>query len=121
MRSTRLALAAAVAIVTVTCGPKAPVEMPAATVGGVRFRLAHPDAQSVALAGSFNEWSTTSHRMVRERSGTWTIVVPLPPGEHLFMFVVNDAEWITPPVADDYAEDGFGKSNGIVVVRPNES
>jgi hypothetical protein len=37
------------------------------------------------------------------------------------MFVVNDVEWITPPAAEDFADDGFGKRNGIVVVRPDES
>ena len=122
MRLTRRAsLVAIFSVVTVTCAPKAPLEMPAVTRGGVRFLLAHPDARSVALTGSFNEWSTTSHRMSRQSSGLWTIVVPLPPGEHLFMYVVNDAEWITPPAADDYADDGFGKRNGIVVVRPDES
>ena len=109
------------AIVIVSCGPQAPLEMPSATRAGIRFALAHPDARSVALAGSFNDWSTTSHRMSRQPSGLWTIVVPLPPGEHLFMFVVNEAEWISPPAADDYADDGFGKKNGIVVVRANES
>ena len=112
---------AVVALVTVTCAPKAPLELPAVTRGGVRFVLAHPDARSVALAGSFNDWSPTSHRMSRGPSGIWTIVVALPPGEHQFMFVVNDAEWIAPPAADDYVDDGFGKKNGIVVVRPNES
>ena len=122
MRLTRrTALVAILAVVTATCAPKAPLEMPVVTRGGVRFLLAHADARSVALAGSFNGWSTTSHRMSRQASGMWTIVVTLPPGEHVFMFVVNDVEWITPPAADDYADDGFGKRNGIVVVRPNES
>jgi 1,4-alpha-glucan branching enzyme len=117
----RTVLAGMLALVAVTCAPKAPLEMPVVTRGGVRFLLAHADARSVVLAGSFNEWSTTSHRMSRQAAGVWTIVVALPPGEHLFMFVVNDVEWITPPAADDYADDGFGKRNGIVVVRPNES
>jgi 1,4-alpha-glucan branching enzyme len=122
MRLTRrTALVAMLAVVTLTCAPKAPSEMPAVIRGGMRFALAHPDARSVALAGSFNDWSTTSHRMVRGSSGIWTIVVALPPGEHQFMFVVNDVEWITPPAAEDFADDGFGKRNGIVVVRPDES
>ena len=122
MRLTRrTALVAMLAVVTVTCAPKAPSEVPAVTRSGMRFALAHPEARSVALAGSFNDWSTTSHRMSRQASGMWTIVVALPPGEHLFMFVVNDEAWITPPAADDYADDGFGKRNGILVVRPNES
>lgn len=116
-----IAMMAMSVIVTASCGLQAPLEMPSATRGGIRFSLAHPDARSMVLAGSFNDWSTTSHRMSRQPSGLWTIVVPLPPGEHLFMFVVNDTEWISPPAADDYADDGFGKKNGIVVVRSNGS
>jgi 1,4-alpha-glucan branching enzyme len=90
------------------------------TRGGVRFSLLQPDARTVALAGSFNEWSTASHLLSRQPSGVWTIVVGLPPGEHPFMFVV-DGQWVSPPVAEDYADDGFGKRNGIVVVRPDAS
>jgi len=54
------------------------------------------------------------------RSGTvWTAVVTLPPGEHLFVFVV-DGQWVVPPVAEDYVDDGFGSKNGVVIVRPRE-
>ena len=30
--------------------------------------------------------------------GVWTIVVQLPPGEHLFMYVVDGTQWISPPL-----------------------
>jgi hypothetical protein len=45
----------------------------------------------------------------------WTAVVPLPPGEHLFMYIV-DGVWVTPPQAADFVDDGFGARNGVVVV-----
>ena len=92
---------------------------PVVTAGGVRFVLMQPAARSVALAGSFNQWSATSHPLAREGSrGIWTIAVILPPGEHLFMFVVDGTQWISPPFAEDYVDDGFGAKNGVVVVRP---
>jgi 1,4-alpha-glucan branching enzyme len=95
-------------------------EAPAATPSGVRFVLARPEAGSVALTGTFNGWSPSAHPMSRAgSSGAWTIVVPLPPGEHLFMYVV-DGMWVSPPLAEDYMDDGFGARNGVVVVRPNE-
>ena len=81
--------------------------------------LSDPEARSVALAGSFNLWSSASHQLVRNGArGLWTIVVPLPPGEHVFMYVVNGTQWISPPFAEDYMDDGFGAKNGVVVVRP---
>ena len=44
----------------------------------------------MALAGTFNQWSISSHPLVRDgTSHVWTLVVPLPPGEHLFMYVVD--------------------------------
>jgi hypothetical protein len=52
--------------------------------------------------------------------GVWSLVIPLPPGEHSFMYVVNDTQWLTPPQADDYVEDGFGNRNGLVIVRERE-
>ena len=95
--------------------PAAPIVTPA----GVRFVLMRSEATTVALAGNFNQWSASSHPLAREKSrGLWTIVVALPPGEHLFMYVMDGTQWISPPVAEDYVDDAFGAKNGVVVVRP---
>lgn len=112
-----LAIAAwmACASCAATLAPAAPVVTPA----GVRFVVAYPEARTVAVAGTFNQWSPVSHPLVLSAApGIWTTVVPLPPGEHLFMFVVNGDEWLTPPLAEDFADDGFGLKNGVVIVRP---
>ncbi len=75
-------------------------------------------ASAVAVAGTFNQWSTSSHPLSRDpSSGTWTALVALAPGEHLFMYVVDGTEWLSPPAAEDYVDDGFGAWNGVVVVR----
>jgi 1,4-alpha-glucan branching enzyme len=94
---------------------------PTVTREGVQFVTLQPDAQRVSVAGSFNQWSALSHPLERRSTaGIWTGVIPLPPGEHLFMYVVDDARWISPAAADDYADDGFGARNGIVIVREKE-
>jgi 1,4-alpha-glucan branching enzyme len=94
---------------------------PVMTGAGVQFATWQPDARHVAVAGSFNQWSTASHPLERRSvSGVWTGVVMLPPGEHLFMYVVDGTQWISPQAADDYADDGFGARNGIVIVRERE-
>lgn len=88
---------------------------------GVRFAVRLPSAQSVAVAGGFNGWSASSHPMTRVGSdGVWFLVIPLPLGEHAFMYVVNGTQWLSPPQADDYVEDGFGNRNGLVIVRERE-
>ena len=89
---------------------------PYVTRDGVRFSLEQPTAQAVAVSGTFNGWSRTANPLTRDRArGRWTAVVSLPPGEHLFMYVVDGA-WVTPPEAVDFVDDGFGARNGVVVV-----
>ena len=106
------ALAGAACATTVAPAP------PVVTRDGVRFVLVRDEARSVSVAGSFNQWSVSSHPLVRQGTrGLWTLVVPLSPGEHTFMFVVDGKQWVSPPMAEDYADDGFGAKNGIVVVR----
>lgn len=117
-------ISAAIALACASCAPSlvgltriAPVVTPA----GVLFATLQPRAQSVAVAGSFNQWSTLTHPLERRSArGVWTATVMLPPGEHLFMYVVDGAHWISPAAAIDYADDGFGARNGIVVVRDKE-
>ncbi len=117
--SRAFAAAVVAAMVSASCAGRISPAAPVVTPAGVRFVLMNPDARGVALAGSFNQWSAASHPLAREGSrGVWTIVVALPPGEHLFMYVVDGTQWISPPVAEDYADDGFGAKNGVVVVRP---
>src|SRR5262245_53940163 len=105
------------ASLTGSCAVKAGPSVPTMTAAGVRFSVQHFDARSIGLAGSFNEWSTNSHPLAQTHAGLWTIVVALPPGEHTFMYVVNGTEWVMPPLAERYSDDGFGGKNGVVLVR----
>lgn len=123
MTRRRLLLAIATAIgagLSASCAAAIVQTAPVVTHDGVRFVFVHPGAHSVTLTGSFNEWSTSSHALARDQSsGVWTVVVPLPPGEYLFMYVVDGIQWISPEVAEDFVDDGFGVKNGVVVVRPS--
>ena len=117
--STAFLSAGVAAVVSASCAATIRPAAPVVTPSGVRFVLLQPAARSVALAGTFNQWSASSHPLAREAShGLWTVVVPLSPGEHLFMYVVDGTQWISPPLAEDYVDDGFGARNGVVVVRP---
>ncbi|HHF52739.1 MAG TPA: hypothetical protein ENL43_00035, partial [candidate division WOR-3 bacterium] len=66
------------------------------TPRGVKFEYYNPDAKQVYLAGEFNEWSTTSLPMRKEKDGTWWIVIKLPPGKYEYKFVV-DGQWVADP------------------------
>lgn len=93
-------------------------EPPQATPQPVQFTLSAPGVQSVAVAGSFNSWSTTAHPMTQAGSdGIWSTVIALPVGEYKFMYVIDGRRWVTPPVAKELVDDGFGQVNGVLVVR----
>lgn len=59
----------------------------------VRFRYRNARAVSVALAGDFNGWSTTTHPMQRSGDTLWTLDVDLPPGRHEYKFFVDGRDW----------------------------
>lgn len=119
-RALRRATVVAIAV-SASCAATIAPAAPAVTPDGVRFRFAQPRARGVAVAGTFNGWSASAQPMTRSVSGgLWEVVIPLPPGEHLFMYVVDGTEWVSPPHAESYADDGFGSRNGVIVVRQGE-
>lgn len=90
---------------------------PRITEDGVQFRCRAPEAASMALVGSFNDWSRgTSPLSDPDGDGLWEITVELPSGVHRYMFLKDGREWIRPEDAVMYEDDGFGLTNGIVIV-----
>ena len=112
----RIPFVAVLAVVSVSCAVTV-ARGPVVTPDGVRFTLEHAVAKSVSVAGDFNDWSPSAHPLTRNGAGRWSVVVALPAGEHKFMFVVDGEQWMVPPLAEDYVDDGFGSRNGVVVVR----
>jgi anti-sigma-K factor RskA len=81
----------------------------------VRFVYVKEDAQSVAVAGDFNDWEPTSlSSQTVNGEEVWTGFVALPRGEHRYMFVVDGEEWVTDPLAEAQREDGFGNKNAVI-------
>lgn len=85
----------------------------------VRFELLAPEAASVTLAGSFNAWSPAAIPLVPSATpGIWTVTLPLTLGSHEYMFVVDGQRWIADPTAHAQVDDGFGRTNSVIVVGP---
>ena len=85
----------------------------------VRFELLAPQASTVSLAGSFNAWSPGAIPLIPSATpGLWTVTVPLTPGSHEYMFVVDGRRWIADPTAHAQVNDGFGQTNSVIVVGP---
>jgi dipeptidyl aminopeptidase/acylaminoacyl peptidase len=106
----------------VTNAPRPPAELlvptpPATEAGGLTtFRLnGFGGAKSVALAGSFNGWSTSATPLAR-RGGAWVGAVKLAPGRHTYKFVV-DGLWLNDPGNPAREPDPGGNVNSLVVVK----
>lgn len=118
------ALAAAATLVLLLARPDSPAPPPLAPVAAapesvsVRFVLHAPDAQHVAVAGSFNQWDPGAAPLVRSgRDGVWTATLTLPVGQHQYTFVVDGTRWVPDPAAPA-VDDGFGggRRNSVVAV-----
>jgi hypothetical protein len=111
-------------------GPGSPGSAPAGTVAGpasvdpgreeavvlVQFALEAPGASSVAVAGDFDGWAGTNVLSDPDGDGIWTGRIPVRPGVHAYMFLIDGSTWLTDPRADRYQEDGFGNRNAILAV-----
>ena len=72
-------------------------------------------AQSVSVAGSFNNWDAGANPMT-EKNGVWEATVNLAPGEIQYKFVVDGTQWITDETAAGFADDGYGGKNSVLKV-----
>lgn len=58
----------------------------------VKFSVQAPLRSKVFVAGTFNDWSPSTHRLRKSGSDTYAAKVRLTPGRHEYKFVVN-GEW----------------------------
>ena len=91
------------------------------TARSVAFTFRAPAAESVFLAGSFNDWSADALPMRKDARGNWSVSVKLEPGRYEYKFVV-DGEWHSrPPVSKDTeffdcVPNPFGTENRVLEV-----
>ena len=110
-----------------------------ATPVTVTFTLSSPSARVVHLAVFFNNWSAklpcpvtataggwqgNSQMMVRHlvplelvQPGLWCCELPLLPGWHEYLFLVDHA-WVMDPEAPEVCSDGAGGFNAARMVDP---
>ena len=91
--------------------------LPAPSVkGNTTFKLkGYPEANIIALAGSFNNWEPSQLLFARE-GDTWVCRIDLAPGKHTYKFIV-DGDWITDPANPKTEEDEAGNVTSVLVVE----
>ena len=80
----------------------------------VEFILEMPNASSVAVAGTFNNWDGQRTPMIRDGAG-WKASLSLSPGRYEYRFVV-DGQWVSDPKARESATNEFGSTNSVLVI-----
>ncbi|MGH9929378.1 MAG: alpha/beta fold hydrolase, partial [Pyrinomonadaceae bacterium] len=89
-----------------------------AQTANVTFRLKdHPNAKTVALAGTFNNWSTQSTPMTR-KGADWSVSINLAPNTYRYKLVVDGDRWTVDPANPQTEDDGSGHINSVIVVTP---
>ncbi len=86
-----------------------------AKIGRVSFELVKPEAKSVYVAGSFNDWKPEKAPMMPVGNGRWVGDLSVKPGRYEYLFVV-DGQWIPDPNAKESVQNPFGGRNSILGV-----
>jgi chromosome partitioning protein len=81
------------------------------------FVTLYPRAESVQLAGDFNNWQPTETKMEKVgQSGVWQTKLKLPSGKYRYRVVV-DGQWQQDPYNEHTELNPFGEYNSIVEVK----
>ena len=82
------------------------------------FSLDAPEARSVYVTGSFNDWSLDEKCRMRLEWGHWLVDFNLRPGVHKYQFIV-DGRWREDPANPRQERNSFGDINSLVEVQTN--
>ena len=98
--------------------PESVVTSPVVTGNSVTFNYGDNSAESVSVAGSFNDWSTTATLMTKNDKGVWTATVSnLASGDYQYKFEVDGKKpWITDPMNSNVITETDGNQNSAFYI-----
>ncbi|MFN2350690.1 MAG: isoamylase early set domain-containing protein [Kiritimatiellia bacterium] len=83
----------------------------------ITFQLAANPKSDIFLAGTFNNWDCTRHRMKDTRTnGKYTITLVLPKGQYEYKFLVN-GNWLVDPECQNWVRNSYGTLNSLLTVE----
>ena len=98
-------------------GTKKVIKMSGAKARTMTLEYFAPEANTVALAGDFNDWDCQAHMLKKSRAGWWKIALKLAPGEYQYRFVINGEQWVEDPENPNKRLNEFAAYNSILEVR----
>jgi 1,4-alpha-glucan branching enzyme len=87
-----------------------------ATLKTVHIEFSDAVAESVAIAGTFNDWRPDATPMERVESGRWIKQLNLPPGTYEYCLVLNGAQWMPDPRTPERKPNPFGGCNSVLKI-----
>jgi hypothetical protein len=82
----------------------------------ITFSLDAPEARSVYVTGSFNDWSLDEKCRMKFENGRWVVNLDLKPGLYKYQFIV-DGRWREDPANPRQERNSFGDINSLLEVK----
>ncbi len=82
----------------------------------VAFKLIAPYANSVSIAGDFNNWDVLANPMKKDWTDDWAASLSLKPGRYEYKFCV-DGTWQNDPGCETCVSNQFGSTNSVIEVK----
>lgn len=86
----------------------------------IKFTIEEPNAKSVYVTGSFNDWSLDDTCRLKKVDGRWETTVSLKPGTYKYQFIV-DGIWKEDPQNPKKERNSFGDVNSLIEVSSSAS
>ncbi|MCK4997949.1 MAG: AAA family ATPase [Anaerohalosphaera sp.] len=83
--------------------------------GAIEFVTLYPRAESVKIAGDFNNWQPVETEMEKSVDGKWQVKLPLAAGRYRYRLVV-DGQWQHDPYNENTEMNPFGEYNSVLEV-----
>jgi 1,4-alpha-glucan branching enzyme len=87
----------------------------------LRIEFTDEVAESVAVAGTFNDWRPEVTPMIALGEGRWVKDLALPPGTYEYRLVVDGYKWVPDPGARETVPGPFGGVNSVLRVPATTS
>jgi hypothetical protein len=84
-----------------------------------QFVLRNDGARRISVVGDFNTWDPHNAPMTRAADGVWSAVISVPPGRHVYGFMIDDSLFTLDPRAATVRDPDLGTNGSVVLVgRP---
>lgn len=100
---------------TETTQPASPTAAAARQPSPIAVEFVKPDAKSVCIAGSFNEWKPEKTPLTPTGNGRWVAKLNAKPGRYEYLFVV-DGQWLPDPNAPEQVRNPYGGTNSVLII-----